>query len=59
MANKKKEDIVVAYIQQTKKEADIKYTNPADNLDLTLPEAATPTRPEKGEPNSPPSKGKK
>jgi peptidyl-prolyl cis-trans isomerase C len=52
LADKQKEDIVVAYIQQMKKAADIKYTNPADNLDLTLPKAATPVRPEKSEPNS-------
>jgi peptidyl-prolyl cis-trans isomerase C len=52
LTDKQKEEIVVTYIQQTKKEADIKYTNPADNLDLTLPKATAPTRPEKGEPNS-------
>jgi len=58
LTDKQKEDIVMAYIQQMKKDADVKYTNPADNLEMTLPKAATPVRPEKGEPNSS-SKSKK
>jgi peptidyl-prolyl cis-trans isomerase C len=58
LTDKQKEEIVVAYIQQIKKEADIKYTNPADNLEMTLPKAAAPARPEKSEPNSS-SKSKK
>jgi peptidyl-prolyl cis-trans isomerase C len=58
LTDKQKEDIVVAYIQQMKKAADIKYTNPADSIDETLPKAAAPARPEKSEPNSS-SKSKK
>jgi hypothetical protein len=53
MSQKQKEDIVVAFIQKLKKDADIKYTNPADNLELTLPQGAPPARAtEKSEPNS-------
>jgi peptidyl-prolyl cis-trans isomerase C len=58
LGDKQKEEIVVSYIEKMKKEADIKYTNPADNMEMTLPKAATPTRPEKSEPNSS-SKSKK
>jgi peptidyl-prolyl cis-trans isomerase C len=53
LTDKPKEEIVVSYIQQLRKETDIKYTNPADNPEMTLPKAtAPPTRTEKSEPNS-------
>ncbi|MFA5293730.1 MAG: peptidylprolyl isomerase [Phycisphaerae bacterium] len=55
LTNKQKEGIVISYIQQLKQEADLKFTNPADNFDLDMPKPAAPVRtssPDKNEPNS-------
>jgi peptidyl-prolyl cis-trans isomerase C len=52
LTDKQKEDLVVNYIQQIKKEADIKYTNAADNVDLAAPKVMPPAKAEKSEPNS-------
>jgi peptidyl-prolyl cis-trans isomerase C len=52
LTDKQKEDVVANYFQQIKKEADIKYTNPADNIDLTTPKVMPPAKAEKSEPNS-------
>jgi len=55
LTNKQKEEIVVNYIQQLKKEADLKFTNPADSLEPMEPKPMAPVRtssPDKNEPNS-------
>lgn len=55
LSNKQKEEVVVNYITQIKKEADIKFTNPEDNFEIPAPApSAAPARPstDKTEPNS-------
>lgn len=55
LANKQKETLVLDYIQQIKKEADIKFTNPADNFEIegaSKPAAPARPSPDKNEPNS-------
>lgn len=54
LTNKQKEEVVVNYIQQIKKEADIKFTNPEDSFEMEAPKPTMPERPstDKNEPNS-------
>jgi|GEM_PF-1221455 len=54
LSNQQKQEVVVNYIQQIKKEADIKFTDPNDNFELPTPKPAAPTRPQadKNEPNA-------
>ncbi|OHB53253.1 MAG: hypothetical protein A2Y10_00695 [Planctomycetes bacterium GWF2_41_51] len=54
LTNQQKEGVVVNYIQQIKKEADIKFTNPEDNFETPAPRPVMPerTRPDKNEPNN-------
>jgi peptidyl-prolyl cis-trans isomerase C len=54
LSNQQKQEVVVNYIQQIKKEADIKFTDPNDNFEIPAPKPAAPARPEadKNEPNA-------
>ena len=54
LTNKQKEGVVNDYIQKIKKEADLKFANPADNFEMETPKPTIPARPssDKNEPNS-------
>lgn len=58
LGNKQKEDVVVNYIQQIKKEADIKFVDPNDNFEIPPASSAKPVAPparpssDKTEPNT-------
>ena len=55
LTDKQKRDLVINYIQNLKREADIKFTNPADNFEAPDPKPTMRTRtasPDKNEPNN-------
>jgi peptidyl-prolyl cis-trans isomerase C len=55
LTDKQKEDIVLSYIQQIKKEAKMDFANPADNFEMDAMKPSVPVRIEssqKSEPNS-------